>query len=74
MRIKRTLKAASMWQDDQGEDMHYSNEFIDGLESGVSLDKDMYANIQAHNIAKMLAAKKSYRNLMKSCWPCFGIV
>jgi hypothetical protein len=39
--------------------MYYTNETIDKLEKGVALDEDMYANIQAHNVAKMLASKKS---------------
>ena len=48
--------------------MYYSNEFIDSLEKNVSLDKDMYANIQAHNIIKMLASKKSWYKLFGVYW------
>ena len=48
--------------------MYYSNEFIDGLETKISLDKDMYANIQAHNAAKMLASHKSWYRLFGVYW------
>jgi len=46
--------------------VYYSNEMIDDLIHGVSIDKDMYANVQIHNVAKML--KKH-----KSCYKMFGV-
>jgi len=48
--------------------MHYSNEMIDELEKKVSIDKDMYANIQARNVAKMLGANKSWYRLFGVYW------
>ena len=48
--------------------MYYSNEFIDGLEDKVSLDKNMYANIQARNVSKMLTLKKSWYKLFGVYW------
>ena len=39
--------------------MYYSNELVDELDKKVKLDKSMYANIQAHNISKMLKQNKS---------------
>jgi len=48
--------------------MYYSNELIDSLEKKVSLDKAMYANIQAHNAAKMLSANKSWYKLFGVYW------
>ena len=48
--------------------MYYSNEFIDELEKKVSLDKDMYTNIQAHNVSKMLKDKKHWYKLFGVYW------
>jgi hypothetical protein len=48
--------------------MYYTDEFITGLEDKVSLDKDMYANIQAHNVQKMLASKKAWYKLFGVYW------
>jgi hypothetical protein len=48
--------------------MYYSNEMIDELEKKVSLDKSMYANIQAHNAAKMLKERKSWYKLFGVYW------
>jgi hypothetical protein len=48
--------------------MYYTNEFIDELEKKVSLDKGMYANIQAHNVSKMLNSKKSWYKLFGVYW------
>ena len=48
--------------------MYYSNELIDRLEKKVSLDKGMYANIQAHNVMKMLKSNKSYYKLFGIYW------
>jgi hypothetical protein len=48
--------------------MYYTNEFIDELEKKVSIDKGMYANIQAHNVSKMLAAHKSWYKLFGVYW------
>jgi len=48
--------------------MYYDNEFINELEKKVSLDKAMYANIQAHNAAKMLRAKRSYYKMFGVYW------
>ena len=48
--------------------MYYSNELIDELEKKVSLDKAMYANIQAHNVVKMLKSNKSYYKLFGVYW------
>ena len=48
--------------------MYYSDEFIDGLEKRVSVDKAMYANIQAHNAAKMLKAHKHWYKLFGVYW------
>lgn len=48
--------------------MHYTNELIDNLEKQVSLNKDMYANIQSKNISKMLGANKSWYKLFGVYW------
>jgi hypothetical protein len=48
--------------------MYYTDEFIDELEKKVSLDKNMYANIQAHNVAKMLKSKKSMYKMFGAYW------
>jgi len=48
--------------------MYYSNEFIDELINGVTLDKAMYPNIQAHNVAKMLKNHKSWYKLFGVYW------
>jgi len=48
--------------------MYYTNEFIDELEKKVSLDKTMYANIQAHNVSKMLASNKSMYKMFGVYW------
>lgn len=48
--------------------MYYDNEFIDALEKKVELDKDMYANIQAHNVAKMLKQNKLWYRLFGPYW------
>jgi len=48
--------------------MYYSNELIDELERKVTLDKDMYANVQARNVSKMLALKKPWYKLFGVYW------
>jgi hypothetical protein len=48
--------------------MYYSNEFIDELEKKVTLDAAMYANIQAHNVAKMLKSNKAWYKLFGVYW------
>ena len=48
--------------------MYYSNEFITELENRISLDKNMYANVQAHNVAKMLKSKKHWYKLFGVYW------
>ena len=48
--------------------MYYSNELIDELQEKVSLDKAMYANIQAHNVVKMLKTNKSFYKLFGVYW------
>jgi hypothetical protein len=48
--------------------VYYRNEFIDGLKDKVAIDKDMYANIQAHNVSKMLASKKHWYKLFGVYW------
>jgi len=48
--------------------MYYTNELIDKLEKGVTLDKDMYANIQAHNVARMLAADRMNYKMFGVYW------
>ena len=48
--------------------MYYSNELIDELELKVQLDKSMYANIQAHNVAKMLKENKTWYKLFGIYW------
>jgi hypothetical protein len=48
--------------------MFYDNDFIDALEQQVEVDHAMYANIQAHNVAKMLAAKKHWYKLFGVYW------
>ena len=48
--------------------MYYTNEFIDELETKVQLDKVMYANIQAHNVAKMLADDRTMYKMFGVYW------
>jgi hypothetical protein len=48
--------------------MYYSNKFIDELETKISLDRAMYANIQAHNAAKMLKSNRSWYRLFGVYW------
>jgi hypothetical protein len=48
--------------------MYYSNELIDELIESVTLDKAMYANIQAHNVAKMLKEHKTWYKLFGVYW------
>lgn len=48
--------------------MYYSNELVDELEKKVKLDKAMYANIQAHNVSKMLNQNKSWYKLFGVYW------
>ena len=48
--------------------MYYSNELIDELIENVTLDKAMYANIQAHNVAKMLKERKTWYKLFGVYW------
>ena len=48
--------------------MYYSNEFVDDLEKRISLDKAMYANIQAHNVVKMLKSKRAFYKLFGVYW------
>jgi len=48
--------------------MHYSDEFIDKLVTRVSLDVGMYANIQAHNISKMLRNNNKLYRLFGVYW------
>ena len=48
--------------------MYYSSDLIDELEKEVQLDKVMYANIQAHNVAKMLSEKKSMYKMFGAYW------
>ena len=48
--------------------MFYSNELIDELQEKVSLDRAMYANIQAHNVVKMLKSNKSFYKLFGVYW------
>ncbi|GBU28267.1 hypothetical protein R84B8_01825 [Treponema sp. R8-4-B8] len=48
--------------------MYYTNEFIDELETKVQLDRVMYANIQAHNVAKMLADNKAAYKMFGVYW------
>ena len=48
--------------------MFYSNEQIDSLESKVSLDKAMYANIQAHNVVKMLKSNREWYKMFGVYW------
>jgi len=48
--------------------MYYSNELIDELIKSVTLDKAMYSNIQAHNVAKMLKEHKSWYKLFGVYW------
>jgi len=48
--------------------MYYSDEFINELEKKVKLDKAMYANIQAHNVVKMLKSNKSWYKLFGVYW------
>jgi hypothetical protein len=48
--------------------VYYSNEFIDGLEDQVSLDKNGYAAIQARNVSKMISSNKSWYKLFGVYW------
>ena len=48
--------------------MYYENSFIDGLVKQVQLDHTMYANIQAHNIAKMLKSHKAWYRIFGVYW------
>jgi hypothetical protein len=48
--------------------MYYTNDFIDKLIPRVSTDHDMYANINAHNIAKMLKHDKRNYLLFGVYW------
>jgi len=48
--------------------MYYTNEFIDKIEQEVQLDKIMYANLQAHNVARMLADNKENYKLFGVYW------
>ena len=48
--------------------MYYSNELIDELDLKVKLDKNMYANIQAHNVAKMLKVNKDWYKMFGVYW------
>jgi len=48
--------------------MYYSNKLIDELDLQVKLDKNMYANIQAHNVVKMLKSKKENYKLFGIYW------
>ena len=48
--------------------MYYSNELINDLDKKVKIDKDMYANIQTHNIAKMLKQNKSWYKMFGVYW------
>jgi len=48
--------------------MYYSNELIDKIENEVQLDKVMYANIQAHNVAKMLSSNRSMYKMFGVYW------
>jgi len=48
--------------------MYYSNELIDELIESVTLDKAMYANIQVHNVAKMLKEHKTWYKLFGVYW------
>jgi len=48
--------------------MYYSNELIDELDLQVKLDKNMYANIQSHNVVKMLKFKKENYKLFGVYW------
>jgi hypothetical protein len=48
--------------------MYYTNELIDELSKHVQLDKVMYANLQAHNVAKMLAENKLTYKMFGVYW------
>jgi len=48
--------------------MYYSNELVDELDLKVKLDKNMYANIQAHNIVKMLKSNKEMYKMFGVYW------
>jgi len=48
--------------------VYYSNELIDELDLQVKLDKNMYANIQSHNVVKMLKFKKENYKLFGVYW------
>jgi hypothetical protein len=48
--------------------MYYSEEFIDEISKEVLLDKVMYANLQAHNVAKMLASNKAMYKMFGVYW------
>jgi hypothetical protein len=48
--------------------MYYTNEFIDEIETKVQLDRVMYANIQARNVAKMLASNRAMYKMFGVYW------
>ena len=57
-----------IWRARYGGQVYYSNEMIDDLENKISLDKVMYVNIQAHNVAKMLKSNKGWYKLFGVYW------
>jgi len=48
--------------------MYYSNELVDELDLHVKIDKNMYANIQAHNVVKMLKSNKETYKMFGVYW------
>jgi len=48
--------------------MYYSNELVDELEKKVKLNPAQYANIQAHNVVKMLKLEKSRYKMFGVYW------
>jgi hypothetical protein len=48
--------------------MYYSEEFIDEISKEVQLDKVMYANLQARNVARMLASNKAMYKMFGPYW------
>ena len=48
--------------------MYYNNEFIYEIEKSVRLDKVMYANIQAYNVARMLAENRLNYKMFGVYW------
>jgi len=48
--------------------MYYTNEFIDEIEQKVQLEKIMYANLQAHNVARMLNDNRSNYKMFGVYW------